>query len=160
MIYTKKTKKAMKIMYKKHRNQVDRSDLPYIFHPWHVAENQPDETRTIVALLHDVVEDTDMTFEDLEKEGFSEEVIEALKLLTHTSDMDYFEYVERISNNPIALDVKLADLKHNSEIERLDNITDKDIARKEKYEKCIEYLELKKSILDDIKQLKKMKSTG
>lgn len=148
MIYTENTKKAMNIMYEHHKNQFDKSGQPYVFHPFLVAENQKDETRTIVALLHDVIEDTDMTFEDLKKEGFNNEVIEALKLLTHDYDVDYFEYVKKIANNPIALDVKLADLKHNSDISRLNKITKKDLKRKQKYDKCIEYLELKKRMYD------------
>lgn len=149
MIYTEKTKKAMEIMYKQHANQFDKTGVPYIFHPWHVAESQTDETRTIVALLHDVVEDTDMTLDDIKKEGFSNEVIDALKLLTHDWNIDYFDYVKKIAENPIALDVKLADLKHNSDLSRLNNITKEDLDRKKKYDKCIEYLELKKKINEE-----------
>ena len=144
MIYTDNTKKAMKIMARQHKDQLDKSGLPYILHPWLVAEWQNDEVRTIVALLHDVVEDTDMTFEDIKKEGFSDEVIEALKLLTHDSKDDYDEYLKNIANNDIAIDVKLADLKHNSTISRLDNVEKKDIDRYNKYLRGIEYLESKR----------------
>ena len=148
MIYTEATKKAMNIMFQQHKDQKDKSGQPYVFHPFLVAEAQTDETRTIVALLHDVVEDTDMTFEDLKKEGFSNEVIEALKLLTHNYNIDYFEYIKKIATNPIALDVKLADLKHNSDTSRLNKVTPVDIQRKKKYDKCIEFLELKKKMFN------------
>ena len=146
MIYTDKTKKAMKIMVRQHKNQLDKSGLPYILHPWLVAEWQNDEVKTIVALLHDVVEDTDMTFEDIKNEGFSDEVVEAIKLLTHDNNVDYKEYLDAIADNPIAIDVKLADLKHNSTISRLDKVEQIDIERAERYKKSIEYLNSKKKI--------------
>ena len=154
MIYTEKTKKAMEIMYRQHANQFDKAGVPYVFHPWHVAESQTDETRTIVALLHDVIEDTNMSLEDLRKEGFSEEVLEALKLLSHDWSIDYFDYVKRLAENPIALDVKLADLKHNSDLTRLNEIKQEDLERKSRYDKCIEYLELKKK-MNEKKETKK-----
>lgn len=139
MIYTKQTRKVMKIAYNAHLNQVDKAGVPYIFHPIHLAEQMETEEECIVALLHDVVEDTDITFEQLEKE-FSNTVIEALKLLTHDKKIDYFEYVKNLKSNPIAKKVKLADLKHNSDQTRLDNITNKDKKRIEKYLKAIEIL--------------------
>ena len=83
MIYTNLTRKAIKLIYEKHSGQVDKSGLPYVFHPFHVAESMDDELSTIVALLHDIVEDTNTTYDDLLNEGFSEEVIDILKLLTH-----------------------------------------------------------------------------
>lgn len=112
MIYTPKIKKAMIIAYNAHNGQVDKSGIPYIYHPIHLAEQMNTETECIVALLHDVVEDTNVTFDELEKE-FSPEIIEALKLLTHDKNVDYLEYVRKIKNNPIARKVKLADLYHN-----------------------------------------------
>ena len=139
MIYTKNTKKAIIIAYNAHINQKDRSGLPYILHPIHLAEQMDTEEECIVALLHDVVEDTDITFEELEKE-FSKTIIDALKLLTHDKDTDYFEYIEKIKSNPLAVKVKLADLKHNSDETRLENITEKDIARNKKYVKAIKML--------------------
>ena len=135
MIYTNLTKKAMIIMFEKHKDQVDKSGIPYVFHPWHVAEKMDDELSTCTALLHDVVEDTDTTIEDLEKMGFPSEVTEALKYLTHEEDTDYCEYIRNIKNNEIAKKVKLSDLEHNSDLSRLNEVTDKDIARKEKYDK-------------------------
>ena len=154
MIYTDNTKKAIDIMYKQHANQYDKAGLPYVFHPWHVAENQKDENRTVVALLHDVAEDTDMTLENIEAKGFNKEIMEALKVLKHDDDVDYFDYIKGLSNNPIAVDVKLADLRHNSDLSRLKEITPTDIKRKEKYEKCIEYLELKKKTMKEDKNSK------
>lgn len=118
MIYTTLTMKAMKLAYTAHHGQVDKSGMPYIFHPYHLAEQMQDEITTCVALLHDVVEDTDVTFADLEKD-FPEEVIDALRLLTHEEGKDYFEYVRAIKTNPIAKAVKLADLAHNSDETRL-----------------------------------------
>ena len=97
------------------------------------------EVECIVALLHDVVEDTDITFENLEKE-FPIEVIQCLKLLTHDKSVDYIEYVKKIKDNSIARKVKLADLKHNSDRTRLLSITQKDIERYNKYQKSIQIL--------------------
>lgn len=101
-----------------------------------------DEYHTIAALLHDIVEDTDVTLEQLNMMGFPQEVLDALKVLTHSSGVDYFEYIEGIGKNKIAIDVKLADLEHNSDLSRLDDITEKDIARVEKYKKSMVYLKI------------------
>lgn len=139
MIYTGNTRKAMEIAYKAHHGQVDKSGVPYIFHPIHLAEQMDTEDECIVALLHDVVEDTEMTFEQLEKD-FSETVIQALKLVTRDKNEDYMQYVEKIKMNPIAKKVKLADLHHNSDIARLEKITLIDLKRNEKYEKAIKFL--------------------
>ena len=98
------------------------------------------EEECIVALLHDTVEDSDVTFDDLEKD-FSPEVVQAVKLLTHDSKVDYMDYVRAIKMNPIARKVKLADLHHNSDLTRLTNPTEKLINRIEtKYRKAIEIL--------------------
>ena len=126
MIYTELTKKAINLMFKKHKDQVDKSGLPYVFHPFHIAEQMKDENTTIVALLHDIVEDTDTTFEDLKEMGFNDKVIDALKLMTHNKDEDYFKYVEKIGKNPIARKVKIKDLEHNMDTSRLNVVTKKD----------------------------------
>ena len=139
MIYTVNTRKAMEIAYKAHHGQVDKSGVPYIFHPIHLAEQMDTEDECIVALLHDVVEDTEMTFEQLERD-FSETVIQALKLVTRDKNEDYMQYVEKIKKNPIAKKVKLADLRHNSDLTRLDIVDEKAIKRAEKYKKAIEFL--------------------
>ncbi len=118
MIYTALTNKALKLAYEAHHGQTDVNGVPYIFHSYHIAEQMTDELTVCTALLHDVVEDTSVTIEQLEKE-FPLEVIEALKLLTHNENADYFDYVRRIGTNPIAKAVKLADITHNSDKSRI-----------------------------------------
>ena len=141
IIYTELTKKALKLCFEAHKEQVDKSDMPYVFHPFHLAEQMTDEATTVVALLHDVVEDTDTTFQDLEKQGFGEEIISALRLLTHDKNTPYMDYVAEIKKNKIATAVKLADLRHNSDLTRLETVDEKALKRKEKYEKAIKFLE-------------------
>lgn len=143
MIYTELTKKAMKLCFEAHKNQVDKSGLPYVFHPFHLAEQMTDEYTTVAALLHDVVEDTPYTFDDLWEMGFPVEVLDALRLLTHDDETPYMEYVEKLKGNPIARTVKLADLWHNSDLTRLDVVDDCARRRVEKYRKAIALLEEK-----------------
>lgn len=133
MLYTPLTKQAMKLCFEAHKDQQDKSGLPYVFHPFHLAEQMQDEVTTVVALLHDVVEDTEYTFEDLTEMGYPHQVIEALRLLTHDDAEPYLEYVARVKHNPVAAAVKLADLRHNSDLSRLDAVTEKALARREKY---------------------------
>ncbi len=140
MIYTPLTKKALKISFNAHKDQLDKSGIPYVYHPYELATQMTTEAETCVALLHDVVEDTPITFDDLIAEGFGNDIIEALRLMTHNDDTPYFDYVRKIKNNPIAKNVKLADLRHNSTESRLDKITEKDIERKNKYKYAIEIL--------------------
>ena len=147
MIYTDKTKKAMKLCYEAHKDQVDKSGLPYVFHPAHVAEQMTDEATTIVALLHDVVEDTDYTLEDLAAEGFGKDIREAVALMTHEDDVPYLEYVAKLKDNPIARAVKLADLAHNSDLSRIGEIDEETRERLEKYKKAMALL--KGSIADE-----------
>lgn len=141
MIYTDLTKKAMKLCFAVHKEQVDKSGLPYVFHPFHLAEQMETEDTTVVALLHDVVEDSDMTLHDLGQMGFSKTVIEALALLTHDPAVEYMDYVRAIKDNPIAKAVKLADLRHNSDLTRLDTVDEKALTRREKYIKAMALLE-------------------
>ena len=141
MIYTPETKKAMKLCFEAHRNQTDKSGLPYVFHPFHLAEQMTDETTTIVALLHDVAEDSDYSLQDIEAMGFPQEVITAISLLTHDKSVPYMDYVALIKLNPVAKTVKLADLKHNSDLSRLDVVDEKALARREKYLTAIAFLE-------------------
>lgn len=140
MIYTAATKKALKLCFEAHKDQRDKSDIPYVFHPFHLAESMTDETTTVVALLHDVVEDTSFTLEDIKKEGFSDEVIEALRLLTHKDGVDYMDYVAAIKQNPIAKAVKLADLAHNSDTTRLDVVDERAKERVKTYAQAKELL--------------------
>jgi (p)ppGpp synthase/HD superfamily hydrolase len=133
MIYTPLTKQAMKLCFDAHKDQKDKSGLPYVFHPFHLAEQMQDEVTTVVALLHDVVEDSDYTFADLEKMGYPPVVLEALRLLTHDEGVPYLDYVREVKKNPVATAVKLADLRHNSDLSRLDIVTEQALARREKY---------------------------
>ena len=133
MIYTPLTKKALQICFEAHKDQVDKSDLPYIHHPLHLAEQMTDEVTTIVALLHDVLEDSPITMDQLAEEGFPAEALEAIALMTHGDDVDYMDYVKKIKQNPIAKAVKLADLAHNSDTTRLDVVTAKDLERVDTY---------------------------
>ena len=141
MIYTPLTKKAMKLCFEAHKDQVDKSGLPYVFHPFHLAEQMTDELTAVTALLHDVVEDSDYTLADLGEMGFPATVLDALAMLTHDDGSAYLEYVARLKTNPIARAVKLADLRHNSDLTRLDHVDEKALARVEKYRKAIELLE-------------------
>ena len=140
MIYTEKTKKALKLCFEAHKNQLDKSGMPYVFHPFHLAEQMETEETVVAALLHDVMEDTDYTAEDLKEMGFDGDVLDALLLLTHQDGVDYMDYVKKIKSNPIAKAVKLADLTHNSDLTRLDTVDQKALERKEKYKKAIEFL--------------------
>lgn len=141
MIYTQKTKLAQKLCYEKHHGQFDKSGVPYVFHPIHLAEQMEDEDTTIVALLHDIIEDTDCTAELLYEMGFSERVVEAIMLMTHKKGVDYMDYVREIAKNPIARAVKIADLKHNSDLTRLEAVDEKALKRREKYLNALEFLE-------------------
>ncbi len=141
MIYTPKTKEAMKLCFKAHKRQTDKSGIPYVFHPIHLAEQMETEETTIVALLHDLVEDTRYTLKYLEKKGYDKTVIDAIALMTHADGVDYMDYVRAIKENPIAKAVKLADLKHNSDISRLDVVDEKALKRREKYLEAIKLLE-------------------
>ena len=141
MIYTPMTKTALKLCFEAHKDQTDKSGLPYVFHPFHLAEQMPDEKTTVVALLHDVIEDTDYTLDDLKNMGFLDDILSAIALMTHDDGVPYMEYIALIKKNPIAKMVKLADLRHNSNMSRLDKVTAHDRERAEKYKKAIEFLE-------------------
>lgn len=136
MIYTELTIKAMKLAYDAHHGQLDKSGVPYIFHPFHIAEQMNDEYTVCVALLHDIVEDTEVTIEELEK-IFPPEVTEAVHLLTHNKELPYSEYVLNIRRSPLAVKVKLADIEHNSDFSRLTDASPADIERlRKKYEEA------------------------
>ncbi|MBR7178472.1 MAG: HD domain-containing protein [Oscillospiraceae bacterium] len=120
MIYTELTIRAMNLAYEAHHGQLDKGGVPYIFHPIHLAEGMDDEISTCVALLHDTVEDTDVTLEEL-AERFPREIVEAVDLLTHREGVEYFDYVRAIKANPVAVKVKLADLAHNGDPKRISN---------------------------------------
>ena len=140
MIYTPLTKKALRLCFDAHKEQVDKTGLPYVFHPFHLAEQMDDEYSTVCALLHDVIEDTDYTFSDLTDMGFPSEVTSALRLLTHEESVPYMDYVRAIKENPIAKKVKTADLLHNSDLSRLDAVDEFAEKRNEKYKEALRIL--------------------
>ncbi len=134
MIYTEATKKAMRIAFEAHRGQLDRAGIDYVNHPLHLAEQMETEDETCAALLHDVVEDSDWTLEQLREEGIPEAAVEAVALLTHDECVPYLDYVAATRENPIAVKVKLADLAHNSDLGRLADVTEADRERLQRYE--------------------------
>lgn len=127
--------------FEAHKEQVDKTDMPYVFHPFHLAEQMETEETTIVALLHDVVEDTDYTIDDLIKMGFDKTVTDAIALLTYDNAVEYMDYVRLVKSNPVAKAVKLADLRHNSDLSRMDVVDEKALSRTEKYKKAIALVE-------------------
>jgi len=141
MLYTKLTKKAMKIAFEAHKNQSDKNGIPYIYHPVHLAEQFDTEALICTALLHDVLEDSNLKAEDLIKEGFSKDITDALNLLTRSENMDYFDYINSLKSNNIAREVKKKDLIHNMDTTRLDFIDEHSLKRVEKYKKALEILE-------------------
>lgn len=136
MYYSPLVLKASRIMFEAHRNDIDKGGYPYVFHPYHLASQMNDEASVCVALLHDVIEDhSDLySFESLRKEGFSEDILTALKLLTHPTGVPYMDYIRLIAENPIATKVKMADLEHNMDIRRVGNVKTK------KYDTYVEAL--------------------
>lgn len=128
---------AIAIALDVHSGQKDRYGRPYILHPLHVMLQVESEEEMTAAVLHDVVEDSEMTLDDLRAQGFPEEILAAVDLLTHDkSAMSYDDYVRRLKPNPIARRIKLADLQHNMDIRRLKKIGPKDTARLEKYHRA------------------------
>ena len=120
MVYTDLVKKAALLSFEAHKEDVDKGGYPYFMHPLTLAIQFDDEGSVCVALLHDVIEDQGdkYSFADLEKAGFPKEVLEALRLLTHQEGVEYLDYVRKIKADPIAKRVKLADLRHNSDLTR------------------------------------------
>jgi (p)ppGpp synthase/HD superfamily hydrolase len=136
--------RAIEISVSAHKGQKDKADKPYILHPLRLMFKMQTENEMIAAVLHDVVEDTDWTIEKLEGEGFNEEVINAVRLLTHNKKAPYKKYIEVIKTNKIALKVKLADLEDNLDIKRIAHPKFRDYARIAEYLKY--YNELKKLV--------------
>lgn len=141
MIYTEMTGRAMRLAYQAHHGQTDKAGIPYIFHPIHVAEQMTDENATIAALLHDVIEDTPVTMKDLEAEGFPQEVLDAVAVMTRIPQMPYMEYIAGIRENPLARRVKMADLRHNMDISRLPAVNEEALWHTSRYRKALEILE-------------------
>ena len=126
--------RAIEIAKQAHAGQVDKGGADYIGHPLRVMEMGRTKDEKIVGVLHDVVEDSDWTFEMLEEEGFAPEIIEALRCLTKLSkDEDYDHFMTRVKSNKLAIKVKLCDLTDNLDTSRLVNVTDSDVKRSKKY---------------------------
>ena len=148
MIYTKRVKTALRLAYQVHRDQLDKGNVPYIFHPFSVAMEMDTEDEICTALLHDAVEDAKLppdhpsscvSWSKLEN-IFSESVIEALRLLTRQPEQGYMDYIRCIKANPLATKVKLADLRHNRNSSRLDEFDEKAKKLFKKYDKAIKLL--------------------
>ena len=125
--------KSIIIAAQAHQGQEDKGGDPYILHPLKMMFRMTSDTERMVAILHDVVEDTDWTFDDLEEEGFPAEVLEAVDCLTRRDGESYEEFIKRVNTNPIARQVKIADLEDNMDIKRISNLTCKDMKRFMKY---------------------------
>lgn len=136
-------KKAVWIAQEAHKGQTDKGGNPYIEHPLYVASQVDTTELKIVAVLHDALEDSDVTAEDLRREGFPEHVVEAITVLTHEDGNEeaYLDYIRRVSGNAMAAAVKRADLLHNMDISRIPNPTEKDKKRRAKYERAYQLLE-------------------
>ena len=133
---------ALSIATKAHRGQFDKAGIDYIEHPIFVASQVDSEEEKAVALLHDVIEDSSVTAEELLNAGLPETVVTAVQILSKKKGQDYQTYLKTVKSNPLARAVKLADLKHNSDLSRLETITDKDLEGLEKYKKAIDYLSM------------------
>ena len=131
---------ALSIATEAHRGQFDKAGVDYIEHPIYVASQVDTEEEKAVALLHDVIEDSPVSAEGLLQAGLPETVVTAVQVLTKKKEQDYQTYLETVKKNPLARVVKLADLKHNSDLSRLSSITEKDRERLKKYKKAIDFL--------------------
>ena len=131
---------ALSIARKAHEGQLDKAGVDYIEHPIYVASQVDTEEEKAVALLHDVIEDSSVSAEELLQAGLPETVVTAVQVLTKKKEQDYQTYLETVKKNPLARLVKLADLKHNSDLSRLSSITEKDRERLKKYKKAIDFL--------------------
>lgn len=135
--------KALQIIAQAHKNQTDKAGKPYVFHLLRVSEKGKTDVEKICGLLHDLIEDTDWTFEKLKNEGFSDEIIQVIECLTKKQGETYQNFIDRIAQNPTAIQVKLNDLQDNMDMTRLSEITPKDVERLNKYVKAYHYLKNK-----------------
>ena len=133
--------RAIEIAVQAHKGASDKGGAPYILHPLAVMHNLDTDDEKIVAVLHDVVEDTEWTFEKLLGEGFSVTVLDALRSVTKQDDgEDYFDFIRRAKTNPLGRKVKIADIRHNMDVTRIKVLGDKDVTRLNKYKKSLEIL--------------------
>lgn len=133
--------KAFNIALKAHEGQIDKGRFPYIFHPVWVALHCETEKQKVVALLHDTIEDSIYSINDLRRDGFSDEVIDAVEAITRFPDEEYMTYIKRCAKNKIAKKVKILDLTHNMDLSRIQNPCIKDKERVEKYAIAKNYLD-------------------
>jgi (p)ppGpp synthase/HD superfamily hydrolase len=131
---------SMVFAEKCHRGHADKAGVMYILHPLRVMRQMDSETEKIVGVLHDIVEDTPITLQDLRQKGYSEEIVEAIDCLTKREGENYEDFIERCKKNPIAMKVKIADLEDNMDIRRLDVLTEKDTERLNRYLRAWRYL--------------------
>lgn len=142
--------RCYEIAKKYHAGQVDKGGQDYINHPVAVASRVDTELEKCVALLHDVIEDTELTANDLLKLGVPKEVVDVVEVLTHKKDEPYSDYILRVSKNPIARRVKIADLEHNMDLSRIPNPTEKDFKRIEtKYKNNYKFLKSFEKSIDN-----------
>jgi|SRR6266850_65298 len=132
--------KAVGIAVTAHRGQKDKYGAPYILHVLRLTARVETVKEKIVAVLHDVVEDTDWTFERLGAEGFSEELIQAIDALTKREGEDYEDFVKRSASNPLACQVKIADLEDNMDVRRMENVSEQEVKRLRKYLKAWKHI--------------------
>lgn len=132
---------AISIALKAHKGQVDKGGNPYILHPLAVMNRVETIEEKIVAVLHDVVEDTEVTIDQLKETGFSEEILEAINLLTRAKEDSYEEFIDKTLKNRIARNVKIADIKENMNLSRIQDPSEQDYMRLEKYKRALERLE-------------------
>lgn len=131
---------AIVIATQAHKGQKDKAGMPYVLHPLRLMLNQNGLEAMIAAVLHDVVEDTFVTLDQIAEAGFSKTVLDAISLLTHDPSMPYMDYIKSIATNAIARQVKLADLLDNMDLSRIPNPQEKDLLRLEKYQVAYNYL--------------------
>ena len=133
--------RAIEIAQEAHKGVKDKGGHDYINHPIRVMHAMSNDQEKIVAILHDVVEDSDWTFDRLKEKGFEDSVIESLRCVTkYSEEEDYQEFIKRAATNKIATKVKMADIEDNLDLSRLGTLTDKDLTRIEKYKKALKYL--------------------
>lgn len=135
-----KVELAYEIAKKYHSGQVDKAGKDYIHHPIAVSQKLKDDDEKILALLHDTLEDTTLTLDELKRHRFKKEILDALIVITKKEDEDYYAYINRVKDNPLARKVKIADLLHNLDLSRLSEITHEDIERFKKYLTALEIL--------------------
>jgi len=129
--------RAIEIAVEAHKGQKDKAGMPYVLHPLRLMFKMESNNEKIAALLHDVVEDSDWALDDLKKEGFNSDVIEAVSLLTRDEKDSYDEFIQKAVSNPISKNVKIADINDNLDLNRIDKISDKDYIRIKKYHRVL-----------------------